>query len=170
MAGLSTVRFQLARRAICVGEFARQSGSEMLKQARLKIPDSFAAVWFAAFSMATFLAFGFDKWRAGRAGQRVSELTLAMLGALGGWPGGFAGHDGVPAQDRQMDFQVQICPRADSFRCRSLGLVTLALNFFAASVRLHFNSARRVQIRKCWRKDKRQFPSAAAEGRLRLQI
>lgn len=57
----------------------------------MKIPDSFAAVWFAAFSAATFLAFGFDKWRAGRAGQRVSEFTLALLGALGGWPGGLVG-------------------------------------------------------------------------------
>jgi uncharacterized membrane protein YsdA (DUF1294 family) len=57
----------------------------------LKITDLFAAVWFAAFSAMTFLAFGFDKWRAGRAGQRVSEFTLAMLGALGGWPGGLFG-------------------------------------------------------------------------------
>jgi len=57
----------------------------------LKIPDSLAALWFAACSTVTFLAFGFDKWRAGRAGQRVSEFTLALLGALGGWPGGLFG-------------------------------------------------------------------------------
>ena len=57
----------------------------------MKIPGSFAVIWLAAFSAVTFLAFGFDKWRAGRAGQRVSELTLALLGALGGWPGGLLG-------------------------------------------------------------------------------
>lgn len=39
----------------------------------------------------TFLVFGFDKWRAGRAGDRVSEWTLVLLGALGGWVGGLIG-------------------------------------------------------------------------------
>jgi uncharacterized membrane protein YsdA (DUF1294 family) len=58
--------------------------------------DSFAAVWVAAFSAVSFLTFGFDKWRASRSGQRVSELALEMLGALGGlaargWPGGLLG-------------------------------------------------------------------------------
>ena len=57
----------------------------------MKIPDSLAALWFAAFSTVTFLVFGFDKWRSGRAGQRVAELTLVLLGALGGWPGGLLG-------------------------------------------------------------------------------
>ena len=57
----------------------------------MKNLDSFAVTWLAVFSAATFLAFGFDKWRAGRAGQRVSEFTLATLGALGGWPGGLLG-------------------------------------------------------------------------------
>ncbi len=63
----------------------------MINTPRLKISDSFAAIWFAAFSMVTFLAFGLDKWKASRSGQRVSELTLVMLGALGGWPGGLLG-------------------------------------------------------------------------------
>jgi len=60
----------------------------MLKNMRLKIPDSFAAIWFAAFNATTFLVFGFDKWSAQRSGLRVSESILVMLGALGGWPGG----------------------------------------------------------------------------------
>ncbi len=61
----------------------------MLKTSpRLKIHDSFAAIWFAAFNAATFLVFGFDKWSAQRSGWRVSESILVMLGALGGWPGG----------------------------------------------------------------------------------
>jgi uncharacterized membrane protein YsdA (DUF1294 family) len=53
--------------------------------------DNIALVWFAAFSAVTFLMFGFDKWRASRSGSRVPELSLAMLGALGGWIGGFIG-------------------------------------------------------------------------------
>ena len=53
--------------------------------------DNIALVWFAVFSTVTFLTFGFDKWRASRSGSRVPELSLAMLGALGGWIGGFIG-------------------------------------------------------------------------------
>ena len=57
----------------------------------MKIFDSWAAIWFVTFNGVTFLLFGFDKWRAGRSGQRVSEIVLVMLGALGGWPGGLIG-------------------------------------------------------------------------------
>ena len=39
----------------------------------------------------TFLLFGFDKWRAGRGGNRVAESTLLWSSALGGWPGGLLG-------------------------------------------------------------------------------
>ena len=53
--------------------------------------DSFAAVWFAGFNAAAFIAFGFDKWRAAGSKRRVSEFSLALLGALGGWPGGLLG-------------------------------------------------------------------------------
>lgn len=48
-------------------------------------------VWFAAISAVTFIAFGFDKWLASRSGRRIPELSLAMLGALGGWIGGLIG-------------------------------------------------------------------------------
>jgi uncharacterized membrane protein YsdA (DUF1294 family) len=57
----------------------------------LKISDPFALAWFAGWSAAAFLFFGYDKWRAGRNGARVPESTLALLGALGGWPGGLLG-------------------------------------------------------------------------------
>ena len=57
----------------------------------LRIVDSFATLWFAVFNAATFIAFGFDKWRASRSKRRVPESSLVLLGALGGWPGGLLG-------------------------------------------------------------------------------
>ena len=57
----------------------------------MRTADNIALVWFAAFSVVTFLAFGFDKWRASRSGSRVPEFSLAILGALGGWLGGLFG-------------------------------------------------------------------------------
>lgn len=69
----------------------RSPRSRLAVSGHLKHLDLIALVWFSAFSAVTFLAFGFDKWRARRLGQRVSELTLVMLGALGGWPGGLLG-------------------------------------------------------------------------------
>ena len=57
----------------------------------MKIPDAIALIWFAALQAATLLAFGYDKWRARRSGQRVPEATLVLLGALGGWPAGLLG-------------------------------------------------------------------------------
>ena len=50
----------------------------------MKIPDSLAFAWLAVLGVATFLVFGFDKWRAGHAGRRVPEMFLVLLGALGG--------------------------------------------------------------------------------------
>ncbi|HZQ47234.1 MAG TPA: DUF1294 domain-containing protein [Verrucomicrobiae bacterium] len=57
----------------------------------LRNVDSFAAIWLAIFNVATFIAFGFDKWRASGSNRRVSEFSLVLLGALGGWPGGLLG-------------------------------------------------------------------------------
>ena len=57
----------------------------------MKIPDTFALAWFAAWSALAFLAFGYDKWQARRKGRRVPESFLVLLGALGGWPGGLLG-------------------------------------------------------------------------------
>lgn len=50
--------------------------------------DLIAIAWLITFSGVTFLVFAWDKWRARRGGQRVSERMLAGLGAAGGWPGG----------------------------------------------------------------------------------
>jgi uncharacterized membrane protein YsdA (DUF1294 family) len=57
----------------------------------LRNVDSFAAIWLVMFNVATFIAFGFDKWRASGSNRRVSEFSLVLLGALGGWPGGLVG-------------------------------------------------------------------------------
>ena len=47
--------------------------------------------WTVLFCLWAFVLFGFDKWRAGRGGQRVAESTLWWVSALGGWPGGLLG-------------------------------------------------------------------------------
>lgn len=48
--------------------------------------------WLGVMSVWAFLLFGFDKWRAGRTDRRrVSEFSLCLVSALGGWPGGFLG-------------------------------------------------------------------------------
>lgn len=39
----------------------------------------------------TFLAFGWDKWKAKREADRIAEKTLHLLSFLGGWPGAVLG-------------------------------------------------------------------------------
>jgi len=51
-------------------------------------PDTIALIYFALLNSATLAAFGYDKRQSRRAGARTSELTLVLLGALGGWPCG----------------------------------------------------------------------------------
>ncbi len=41
----------------------------------------------AVMSLVSFVAYGFDKRRAGGGGRRVPERTLLLLAFLGGWPG-----------------------------------------------------------------------------------
>ena len=55
----------------------------------LRKSDLIALVWLAALNVAAFAGFGLDKWSARRSARRVPELNLVLLGALGGWPGGF---------------------------------------------------------------------------------
>ena len=49
----------------------------------MKTADCIVLLWFAAASALAFTTFGLDKWKP--------ESFLAMLGALGGWPGGLLG-------------------------------------------------------------------------------
>ena len=74
---------------------------------QLRLVDSFAGVWFALINAATFIAFGFDKWRASGAKQRVSEFSLALLGALGGWPGGLLGMNVFRHKTAKLTFKLK---------------------------------------------------------------
>jgi uncharacterized membrane protein YsdA (DUF1294 family) len=69
--------------------------------------DSFAAIWFALFNGVTFVAFGFDKWRASGSKPRVSEFSLALLGALGGWPGGLLGMNVFRHKTAKLTFKLK---------------------------------------------------------------
>lgn len=71
------------------------------------MPDLFALIWLAAINAATFLAFAFDKWRAGHAGRRVSEFTLVLLAALGGWPGGLLGMKRFRHKTAKLSFKIK---------------------------------------------------------------
>ncbi len=48
---------------------------------------TYAICGYALVSIVTFAAYGFDKRRAVRGGQRIPEHTLHGLELLGGWPG-----------------------------------------------------------------------------------
>ena len=48
---------------------------------------TFAAGWYAVFSLITFGVYAWDKYRATNAAWRVREQTLHQLEMLGGWPG-----------------------------------------------------------------------------------
>lgn len=50
-------------------------------------PGFIVPAFYALMSAVTFLAFGWDKWSAKRARQRVPESTLHLLELFGGWPG-----------------------------------------------------------------------------------
>lgn len=57
----------------------------------MNLIDYIALTWLGLINALGFLVFGIDKWRAGRSRDRISELTLTLFGALGGWPGGLLG-------------------------------------------------------------------------------
>jgi uncharacterized membrane protein YsdA (DUF1294 family) len=57
----------------------------------MKLSDIILLTWLAIINLTTFLAFGLDKWRAGRTGRRIPENTLLLFAGLGGWPGGLFG-------------------------------------------------------------------------------
>jgi uncharacterized membrane protein YsdA (DUF1294 family) len=69
--------------------------------------DLFAATWLTLLNAVTFIAFGFDKWRASAGKRRVSEFSLALLGALGGWPGGLLGMNVFRHKTAKLTFKLK---------------------------------------------------------------
>jgi len=74
----------------------------------LKTIAPWLLAWIGATSVWAFLLFGFDKWRAGRAGaRRVAESSLLLASALGGWPGGLLGIVFFRHKSAKLSFQLK---------------------------------------------------------------
>ena len=71
---------------------------------------------------------------------RIYPRDVGCARRLARW---IAWHDCVSAQDRQVDIQVQVCSRADSFHCRNFGLASLALTIQADSIKNKHLTAKR---------------------------
>ena len=56
----------------------------------LQPTDKWILGWLALASVGNFLLFGYDKLRAGASNGRIPEFRMVLIGALGGWIGGFA--------------------------------------------------------------------------------
>jgi uncharacterized membrane protein YsdA (DUF1294 family) len=64
--------------------------------------------WLALTSLIAFILFGYDKYRAGQAGQgRVSEFALVLVGGVGGWPGGLLGMLVFRHKTAKLSFQLK---------------------------------------------------------------
>lgn len=46
-------------------------------------------IWYASWSMLSFLAYGFDKFKATNRLWRTRENSLHLVDLIGGWPGGY---------------------------------------------------------------------------------
>ena len=57
----------------------------------MRTADELFLAWLGLTSVLACLLFGYDKFKAGRSGHRVSEFHLVLVGAIGGWPGGLLG-------------------------------------------------------------------------------
>jgi uncharacterized membrane protein YsdA (DUF1294 family) len=71
-------------------------------------------MWYAAaylglvavMSLASFAAYGFDKWLATTGGRRVPERTLHLLAFLGGWPGAILAQRQFRHKTRKLPFLI----------------------------------------------------------------
>jgi uncharacterized membrane protein YsdA (DUF1294 family)/cold shock CspA family protein len=64
------------------------------------------AIAYLFVSLFTLLAYALDKYRAKNARWRISESTLHLLDAAGGWPGGFAAQRLFRHKTSKLSFQV----------------------------------------------------------------
>jgi uncharacterized membrane protein YsdA (DUF1294 family) len=60
----------------------------------------------AVMSLVTYVAYGWDKRRAGRGGRRVSEQALHLMALLGGWPGAWIAGRQFRHKSRKLSFRV----------------------------------------------------------------
>ncbi|MHB9116730.1 MAG: DUF1294 domain-containing protein [Burkholderiales bacterium] len=60
---------------------------------------------YAGMSVITAAAYAWDKSRARRGGRRVSEQTLHLMAALGGWPGAALAQRAFRHKTRKASFQ-----------------------------------------------------------------
>jgi uncharacterized membrane protein YsdA (DUF1294 family) len=60
----------------------------------------------AVTSVVSFASYGLDKRRAALGGRRVSERTLHLLAALGGWPGAILAQRQFRHKTRKVPFQI----------------------------------------------------------------
>lgn len=65
---------------------------------------SYLALWYAAASLATFVAFWLDKRLAQGGGRRIRERTLHLSAAIGGWPGALAAMHVLRHKNRKAGF------------------------------------------------------------------
>src|SRR5580765_404158 len=57
-------------------------------------------------SVASFIAYGLDKRRAGNGSRRVPEKTLHVLAFFGGWPGALVGQRKFRHKTKKLSFLI----------------------------------------------------------------
>ena len=60
----------------------------------------------ALMSLASFVAYGFDKRRAQKNGRRVPEKTLHVMALFGGWPGALMGQRVFRHKTQKLSFRI----------------------------------------------------------------
>jgi uncharacterized membrane protein YsdA (DUF1294 family) len=61
---------------------------------------------YAAMSLISFIAYGFDKIAAQKGEWRTPESTLHLLDAIGGWPGALVAQRALRHKTRKTSFQL----------------------------------------------------------------
>ena len=61
---------------------------------------------YAAASVISLIAYGWDKSKARRGAWRTAEATLHLFDAIGGWPGGLAAQQLFRHKTRKVSFQL----------------------------------------------------------------